>query len=181
MLVHLFSIFSLHTLLLQNRKAGVLRFKHQNATTGWSNRPQPHQIWLGAFLGCGAKLLWIICQCPPLDKCHMWNIAGGSWAAPMRRQAARKQPKALHVHHSVQPFFRIYLLSMQGLGPHTSARTKGVSEPFLKFNQKHTGVPFPLATPARSVWRSAEFHFVPGFSQTACPCSKQRESHFRPF
>ncbi len=89
----------------------------------------------------------------------MWNISGGSWAAPMRGQAARKQPKASHVHHGMQPFSLIYLLSMQDLGPHTSAKTKGVSKPFLKFNQKHTGVPFPLATPCPvSVWRSTEFH-----------------------
>jgi len=80
----------------------------------------------------------------------MWNIAGGSWAAPKRGMAARKQTKAPHIHHSVQPFSLIYLLSMQDLRPHTSAKTKGVSKPFLKFNQKHTGVPFPLATPAWS-------------------------------
>lgn len=78
-------------------------------------------------------------------------ICGISQVAGMWGQAARKQPKASHIHHGVQPFSLIYLLSMQDLRPHTSAKTKGVFKPFLKFNQKHTGVSFPLATPARSV------------------------------
>ena len=56
-------------------------------------------MWRGAFLGRATKLLWSICQCPPLDKCHVWNISGGSCYTAMATGRSQKTAQSLTLPH----------------------------------------------------------------------------------
>lgn len=59
-------------------------------------------MWRGAFLGRATKLLWSICQCPPLDKCHVWNISGGSCTIAMATAGSQNTAQSLTLLRLVQ-------------------------------------------------------------------------------
>lgn len=148
-LVHLFSIFSLHKLLLQNLSTRVLNIE----------MPRQGKAIVPSLIKCDWGLFLAVVQScfeSSVNALPWINvICGISQVAAGLFQCGGRQPENSRKHPTFTTacsHFLLFIYSQCRTSDHThQPRPKGSPKPFLKFNQKHTGVSFPLATPARSV------------------------------
>ncbi len=176
-LVHLFSIFSLHKLLLQNPRAGVLNI----------GMPRQGKAIVPSLIKCDWGLFLAVVQScfeSSVNALPWINvICGISQVAARLFQCGGRQPENSRKHPmftTACSHFLLFIYSQCRTSDHThQPRPKGSPNHFPNLIKNTQGFPFLWhLLPGQYVTRVS---FVPHVAQTVFPYSRQKENMFGSF